>query len=92
MRGRSSPLLRFVFGGENMSSDRDSLRLLAAFQEIKSPNSRRALIMLVEEMAQKAADSSKEKPRQPIQPAGSLEASAYRGSCHSKRDDKPYRH
>jgi hypothetical protein len=44
------------------NSDRDTLRAISAFQEIKSRGTRRAVILLLEELAQKE-DLKKNAPR-----------------------------
>lgn len=70
-----------------MNSDRDALRLLSAFKEIKSPGARRALIMLVEEMAQNTEQSPYEKTQRPLEPAGSVEAIYLSRYASPIRDD-----
>ncbi|QIO98291.1 hypothetical protein [Bradyrhizobium symbiodeficiens] len=47
------------------SNDRDTLRIVSAFKEIKSRGTRRALVMLLEELAQKdgVASNSDRKGR-----------------------------
>lgn len=52
------------------SNDRDTLRIVSAFKEIKSRGTRRALVMLLEELAQKdgVASNSDRKGRE--QPCG----------------------
>jgi hypothetical protein len=42
-------------------TDRDILRLISAFKEIKSLSTRRAIILLIEEVAQK--DNAPKKPK-----------------------------
>jgi hypothetical protein len=37
----------------SFENDREMLRLISAFKEIKSPGMRRAIVLLVEELAQK---------------------------------------
>jgi hypothetical protein len=52
----------FVASGIEMTvfdDDRDLPRLISAFKEIKSPSTRRAVVMLVEELAQKGAPPGK---------------------------------
>jgi hypothetical protein len=67
MRGpQQHPAAAFVFQGLEMSvfnNDREMLRLISAFQEVKSPATRRAVIMLVEELVQKDELAQKGLPK-----------------------------
>jgi len=57
-----APRLRFrVFGLAMAVFDnvRELMRLISAFKEIKSVGTRRAVVMLIEELAQKAQQASK---------------------------------
>jgi DNA-binding transcriptional ArsR family regulator len=43
------------------NSDRDTLRVVSAFQEIKSPGTRRAILRLLEELVEKQSKSATTK-------------------------------
>lgn len=52
-RAVSVPHSYFVVAMSSFENDREMLRLISAFKEIESPGMRRAIVLLVEELAQK---------------------------------------
>jgi hypothetical protein len=62
--GRSGRTAAALLTGLNMvisNSDRDTLRVVSAFQEIKSPGTRRAILRLLEELVEKQSKSATTK-------------------------------
>ena len=50
---KRGPHSYFVVAMSSFENDREMLRLISAFKEIESPGMRRAIVLLVEELAQK---------------------------------------
>jgi hypothetical protein len=73
-RSRTSLLWPLLAGApmEFPKIDRDTLRLISAFKEIKSRSTRRAILLLLEQLAHKDGGASKADQKSHEQPAAIL--------------------